>query len=97
VTLFGIGFGPTSLASSGLQAGLAPTRSAAITLPLQMSLGGAPVPSVDILYAGVTPGFVGLYQINVKIPAGTPDGDLSVIATVGGIKSPSGGYLTVHR
>ena len=97
VTLFGIGFGPTALAPNGPQAGLAPTESAAITLPLQMSLGGAPVPATDILYAGVTPGFVGLYQINVRIPTGTPDGDLPVIATIGGIQSPSGGYLTVHQ
>jgi uncharacterized protein (TIGR03437 family) len=97
VTLFAIGLGPTKAAASGPQAGLAPSGSASITLPIQMSLGGAPVAGTDILYAGVTPGFVGLYQVNLQIPPGTPDGDLPVVATIGGIASPSGGYLAVQK
>jgi uncharacterized protein (TIGR03437 family) len=31
--------------------------------------------SVTPLYAGFTPGFVGLYQINIALPANAPHGD----------------------
>jgi uncharacterized protein (TIGR03437 family) len=31
--------------------------------------------SAEVLYAGLAPGFVGLYQINTRIPAGVSPGD----------------------
>lgn len=34
-------------------------------------------------FAGLAPGYVGLYQINVKIPAGLPTGDTAFYFTVG--------------
>jgi uncharacterized protein (TIGR03437 family) len=37
---------------------------------LQVLLDGTPVDPSLILYAGVTPGFLGLYQVNFKLPAG---------------------------
>jgi uncharacterized protein (TIGR03437 family) len=35
---------------------------------LQVLLNGAPCPSSSIYYAGLTPGFAGLYQINLMLP-----------------------------
>ena len=35
---------------------------------LSVSLGGAVLPSNLIKYAGVTPGCVGLYQLNIELP-----------------------------
>ena len=35
---------------------------------LQITLGGQAVDSKDIAYAGLAPGFAGLYQINLKLP-----------------------------
>jgi uncharacterized protein (TIGR03437 family) len=35
----------------------------------QVQLGGVILPSGSVFYAGVTPGFAGLYQINVRLPA----------------------------
>jgi uncharacterized protein (TIGR03437 family) len=44
-----------------------------------LTLNGAPV--TNILYAGLTPTVVGLYQINFQVPAGAPNGDLSLALT----------------
>jgi uncharacterized protein (TIGR03118 family) len=39
----------------------------------------------------------GLYQINVTIPTGLPDGDVPVVATMGGYSSPPGALITVKN
>ena len=36
---------------------------------LQVLLNGVPCPAGNILYAGLAPGFAGLYQINLRLPA----------------------------
>ena len=40
-------------------------------VPVQVSIDGITAP---VLYAGVAPGFPGLYQVNAQIPAGMPSG-----------------------
>jgi uncharacterized protein (TIGR03437 family) len=37
----------------------------------QVLLDGSPVDPNGILYAGIAPGFAGLYQINLALPAST--------------------------
>jgi uncharacterized protein (TIGR03437 family) len=49
-----------------------------------LTLNNQPVP---IDFSGLTPGAVGLYQINFQVPAGTPDGDLTLIVSQGGAQS----------
>jgi uncharacterized protein (TIGR03437 family) len=44
--------------------------STALTLP-QVTLGGTSLP---LIYAGLTPGEVGVYQVNVKVPSNVPLG-----------------------
>jgi uncharacterized protein (TIGR03437 family) len=39
---------------------------------LQVLLAGVPVPSANVLYAGLAPGFAGLYQINLRLPDALP-------------------------
>jgi uncharacterized protein (TIGR03437 family) len=39
---------------------------------LQVLLDGTPCPPQNVLYAGVTPGFAGLYQINLQLPPTLP-------------------------
>jgi uncharacterized protein (TIGR03437 family) len=43
--------------------------------------------AATVHYAGLTPGGIGLYQINVQLPAETPEGDLRLIVTQGGIEA----------
>ena len=50
-----------------------------------MTIGGGDVP---ILYAGLTPGLVGLYQINVQLPDEVMTGDaVPVVVTSAGRSS----------
>ncbi len=50
----------------------APSKPPALTLDQPMvTLGGAPLP---VLFSGLAPGEVGVYQINVSIPKGVPQG-----------------------
>ena len=45
-------------------------------------------------YAGETS--AGLYQINLRIPAGLGTGDLSLQAIVGGIETPAGVVISLQ-
>jgi uncharacterized protein (TIGR03437 family) len=40
-----------------------------------------------VQFSGLAPGFVGLWQINVQIPASLPAGEVAVKVTVGGVSS----------
>jgi len=62
-----------------------------------VTLGSTVLNSSDLLYAGVTPQNAGLYQLNIRIPEATPDGDQTLLISIGGNASPSGAYLTIKR
>jgi len=52
--------------------GAAPTVPPPQTvLPVEVSIAGA---SANVSYAGLAPGFAGLYQVNAQVPAGIPSG-----------------------
>ena len=95
VILYGTGFG---LTQPNYQAGELPLGPAPLRDPLTISIGGAAVPSEDILYAGLSPGSIsGLYQFNVRIPDGAAAGDLTVTATIGGAQTQSGVTIPVRQ
>jgi uncharacterized protein (TIGR03437 family) len=56
---------------------------------LQIVLNGAVLPPSSIYYAGVTPGFAGLYQINVILPGVLPP-DPAIQVIIGTQASPTG-------
>jgi uncharacterized protein (TIGR03437 family) len=56
-------------------------------------LNGEPVP---ILFGGLTPGLVGLYQVNFQVPADAVDGDLPLVVLQGTSQSNQT-ILPVHR
>lgn len=62
---------------------------------LNVFLDGVPVDPKRILYAGVTPGFAGLYQINLRLPETTADRP-EVRVAIAEEMSPSGLYLPVQ-
>ena len=54
----------------------------------------APIVSIGgqkgaVSFGGLAPGFVGLNQVNVQVPAGLKPGNQSVVITIGGTSSNS--------
>lgn len=53
---------------------------------VSLTIGGVNAP---VAFAGLTPGFVGLYQINATVPPGVPPGSqVPVVINVAGQASP---------
>ena len=53
--------------------------------PVSVTIGGVPAP---VLFSGLTPGYVGLYQVNASVPAGIAPGDqVPVVITSAGQSS----------
>jgi uncharacterized protein (TIGR03437 family) len=54
--------------------------------PVSVTIGGLPA---QVLFAGLTPGFTGLYQVNATVSeAVTPGNAVPVIVTAGALSSP---------
>jgi len=77
--------------------GVAPGRIAPTAAKVKVTVGGIEVPEQDIYYAGASPTTPGLYQLNVRLPAGLPDGDQAVALQVAGESTPAGAYITVEQ
>jgi uncharacterized protein (TIGR03437 family) len=70
IIIYATGLGTTTPpVAPGMPAPVNPLASAAI--PPSVTLGGA---ALNILYAGLSPGAVGVYQINASVPADLPTG-----------------------
>ena len=77
VILFATGLGPVMPTPSG---GEIPRQAAWLCLPKRFTVlcGDAVLPAGDLLYAGLAPGFPGLYQINFRLPAAARGPRLSI-------------------
>lgn len=83
VTLFANGLGPTT--PPGVTGNHSLDALRPVIVPVTVLVGGA---EAQVLYAGLTPQFVGLYQINIRIPFGAvPGDDVPVIIQQGGVTS----------
>ena len=93
VTLYGTGFGATEPA---LETGEIAAGATDLANAVSFTFGGIAVPPADILYKGAAPGLAGVYQFAVRLPSNLPDGNADVVATVNGVPTPSGPFLTVR-
>ncbi|HSB14980.1 MAG TPA: hypothetical protein VLE22_11010 [Bryobacteraceae bacterium] len=93
--LYGTGFGPTVPV---WPAGEIPAFASKIRDPMTLRIGGVLLAQDDIIYAGLSPGSIsGLYQINVRVPATTPDGDIPVEVEIGGMRTQPGAFIPVRQ
>ncbi len=93
IVIFATGLGPTVPAAVPNQVPQTAARLAA--KDFQVFLNGVAVDPVRINYAGVTPGYAGLFQINVTIPADAPSNP-EIRMGSGGILSPPGRFVLVQ-
>ncbi len=84
IVIFCTGLGPVT--NQPLTGSAAPSSpySETTTLP-KVTIGGA---SATVIFSGLAPGFVGLNQINVQVPAGAAKGSaVPVSVSIGGVQS----------
>jgi hypothetical protein len=91
LTLYALGLGDT------IPAGAPTPGLARVTGAVEVKIGGLTLTPDQTLYAGLSPTWTGLYQVNVLLPQAVPDGDQPVTVSIGGIASPPGRYLTVKN
>jgi len=84
VECFGSGFGPISNSVPDGEPASA-TQLAFTKYPVSATVGGQPA---TVTFSGAAPGLVGIYQINIQIPAGAPVGNaVQVVLTEQGVDS----------
>jgi uncharacterized protein (TIGR03437 family) len=94
LTLYATGLGPTNPAVA--TGNVAAPVLAPITTPITVMIGSVTLSTADVLYAGLSPGSIsGLYQINIRVPAGLPSGDVPVTITIGGFSSQAQATLPI--
>jgi len=90
ITLYGIGFGP---GIPNVPAGRIAHEAAALEASVEVWFDDA---KGTITYAGAAPGFVGLYQLDVTVPSGLPQGPVLLHVVVNGqVRRPIGGHLAI--
>jgi uncharacterized protein (TIGR03437 family) len=83
LTIYLVGMGATDPAVGTGAASPGQTPAQLVAQPVLMVNGN----SIPIQFAGMTPGAIGLYQINFQVPASAPDGDLTLIVSQAGMDS----------
>jgi uncharacterized protein (TIGR03437 family) len=93
ITVFANGLGVTNPpVPTGQRAPSNPLGIA--TFPITASIGGQPA---QVLYAGLAPGFVGLFQVNLAVPQNASVGDqVPLTLTINGVPSQATAYIAVR-
>jgi uncharacterized protein (TIGR03437 family) len=86
--LFAVGLGPTNPA---VKSGQVFSGAAPATNPVSLLINNV---SVTPLFAGLSG--AGLYQLNVVIPPGLGTGDVPLVASVGGVRTPLGVVISLR-
>jgi uncharacterized protein (TIGR03437 family) len=90
ITLYATGFGPTSPPIAG---GIQTDKVYALSPLPAATLGNL---AAQVVFAGLIPPLSQVYQVNVTIPSGAPDGDQALVLNVNGTLSYSG-LITVQK
>jgi uncharacterized protein (TIGR03437 family) len=93
IILWGTGFGPTSPAPPQGEETPSDATYSTSTLPA-VTINNV---SATVYGAALAPGFAGLYQVAIQVPTSLGNGSWPVVATIGGVSSPSGVVLTVQQ
>ncbi|MGZ4760409.1 MAG: hypothetical protein ACXV95_15215, partial [Acidimicrobiales bacterium] len=63
--------------------------------PIVSFVGTGTTTTATVTFSGLAPGLVGVYQVNVQVPANAPTGDsIGVYITIGGVLG--GAFLAVQ-
>ncbi|MDQ2947205.1 MAG: putative Ig domain-containing protein [Acidobacteriota bacterium] len=62
--------------------------------PVTVTIGGKAAP---VAFAGLTPGFTGLYQVNITVPDGLPDDDATAVVLTSAGQSSAPVTISVHK
>jgi uncharacterized protein (TIGR03437 family) len=82
VVIYASGLGPVTPAlPSGVGSGANGTGFPQLARLPHLTIGGVTVPASNFQFFGLSPTYVGLYQLNVVVPAGVPAGNAAVIVT----------------
>ena len=90
IVIYGIGFGPVS---PNTPAGVITTQATSLQTRPNFRFGQTPA---NLVYYGLAPNFVGLYQFNVTVPNVTA-GDLPLNIDVGGVTLNQNCFITVSQ
>ena len=89
ISLWGTGFGPTN---PSLPAAKLVTNAASLANPVIIMIGGQ---QAKVSFAGRSGS--GLDQFNVTVPATLGDGDRTLVASIGGLQTQAGIFITVQK
>lgn len=92
IILWGTGFGPTAPAAPVGE--VTPSDAIYATPNPAVTIGGM---EATVSTCVLAPGFAALYQLAVQVPTTLANGDYPVVATIGGVSSPSTQLLTVQQ
>jgi uncharacterized protein (TIGR03437 family) len=94
ITLWATGLGPTvpPAVSNQIPQSAAPLQRSA---DFRVLLNGVAASAENLRYAGVAPGFAGLFQVNFKVPDDAPS-DPELRISTGSISSPAGRFLPLQ-
>ena len=82
LVLYADGLGPVT---PGVPSGAAPLGLSGTVNPVSVNVGGV---DSEVYFAGLVPGFIGLYQINFRVPPSAPIGAaVPLTLTVAGVQS----------
>jgi adhesin/invasin len=91
--LYANGLGPvTNQPASGEPARVSPLSEIPAATPVAILIGGK---QAQVIWAGLAPGFPGLYQVNVIVPVDIPAGNQPVTVSIAG-KTSKTSYLVVE-